>query len=65
MVLLAASACLGALLLSHDDARSAEWEVRRAQALYAAQAGVEDYVRTLSLMRSSSRLDNPFIWYDG
>jgi hypothetical protein len=35
------------------------------QALYAAQAGVEDVVKQLSNMRGASRIDQPFLWYDG
>lgn len=64
MVILVASLCLSSALITHSDSRHADFLVRRTQALYVAQAGIEDLVRELSNMRNASPLNAPFVWYD-
>ncbi len=64
MGVLVASFCLSAILMSHSASRHADFLAHRTQALYVAQAGLEDLVRELRNMRSASPLDNPFIWYN-
>jgi len=64
MVVIVASLCLASVLVTHSDMRQADFLVHRTQALYVAQAGIEDVIRELTSMRSVSRLDNPFAWYD-
>ena len=64
MVVLVAAFCLSSILMSQADSRQADFLVHRTQALYVAQAGVEDLVRELSNMRSASPIDDPFVWYN-
>ena len=64
MVVLVAAFCLSSILMSHSDSRHAAFLVHRTQALYVAQAGLEDLVHELSNMRSASPVDDPFVWYN-
>ncbi len=64
LVVVGAAYCLTELLLSQVDSRNADFQARRTQALYVAQAGLQDLVRQVRDVRSCSRLDQPFTWYD-
>ena len=63
-VLVAAAFCMATAVMSTADSHHAAVMVQRTQALYVAQAGLEDSVRWLYSMRSCSLLSSPFNWYD-
>ncbi len=64
MVIIVAALCLSAVMMSSSDSRDASFLARKTQALYVAQAGLQDTVRQMSSMRNASRLDAPFLWYE-
>ena len=65
MVVLVSAFCLGSVMMTSSDSRHADFLVHRTQALYVAQAGLEDTCRQLSNMRAPSPINDPFTWYDG
>ena len=64
LVILMASFCLSSVMISQSDSRQTDFLMHRTQALYVAQAGIEDLVREFTNMRAASPIHQPFLWYE-
>ena len=65
LVIIIAAFCTVSLLIASADRQQAGVAALRTRALFVAQGGLEDELSSLSALRAVSRLDEPFIAFDG